>query len=74
MTATKGPGFEPVAAIAGRAPVPSILTSARNRTADGFGGNWQSGISWRSTQSLASYGRELCGTGDLVGAPVIDKP
>lgn len=37
MAATKGAGFEPVLAIPAPAPVPSLLTSARNRTGDDFG-------------------------------------
>lgn len=92
MTATKGNGFEPVLAIPGPAPVPSLLTSARNRTDDNFGMErrpgvklpdgtvipgppvWASGISWRSTQSLVQHARAYCGSGNLVGAPGLDKP
>lgn len=144
MTATKGPGFQPVLAIPGAAPVPSILTSARDRSRDDFGtarvaalvpaeivrvaalssgalasvlasgvvyeyelpgvvgadgdeelltwtkelartaavapgsienpASWRSGISWRSTQSLAAFGRALCGTGDMEAAPPLEHP
>lgn len=86
----KGPGFEPVLAIPGLAPVPSILTSAKNRTRDNFGvasrsvklpddstrtvPAWTSGISWRSTQSLVQYGRAYCGDATLEVPPGLDKP